>query len=328
MPHAPELPRRRLGTRGPTVGALGYGCMALSGIYGQADEDESLAVVRAALDAGATHLDTSDSYGDGHNERLVGRAIADRRDEVVLATKFGHQSEGLGRPEYIRQAIDASLQRLAVDHVDVYYLHRVDRTTPLEDTIGTMAGLVQAGKVRHLGMSEVSASTLRAACAVHPVTVVQQEYSLFSRDLEVELLPAMRELGVGLVAYSPLGRGMLTGRFRRPDDVPDEDPRRTRYPRYGGENLERNLALAAPLFALADRMGTSATALALGWVLAQGEDVVPIPGTRRLANLQGNLAVARSPLAPDVVEELGRLFPVGAAVGERYNAQMARRLDR
>jgi aryl-alcohol dehydrogenase-like predicted oxidoreductase len=302
--------------------------MALSGIYGPADEDESIAVLHAAIDAGANYLDTADSYGQGHNECLVGRAVRERRDDVVLATKFGIQAEGLGTPDKVREAIDASLTRLGVEHVDLYYLHRLDPTTPVEVTIEAMAGLVRAGKVRHLGLSEVSARTLRAAHAVHPITVVQQEYSVFSREPELDLMLATRELGVGFVAYSPLGRGILTGTYRRAADLPAGDARRRRYPRYGEENLDRNLALAQGLFDLAERAGVPVAQLAIGWVLAKGDDVVPIPGTRRLRNLATNLQAARTPLAPDLVAELDRLFPPGAAVGDRYNPLMAERLDR
>nr|WP_275941485.1 aldo/keto reductase [Planosporangium mesophilum] len=317
-----------MGPRGPEVGAIGFGAMALSGIYGPADEAESIAVLHAAIDAGATYLDTANSYGDGHNEQLIGRALRGRRDDVVLATKFGIQADGLGRPEKVREALDASLTRLGVDHVDLYYLHRLDPTTPVEVTVEAMAALVRAGKVRHLGLSEVSAKTLRAAHAVHPITVVQQEYSVFSREPELELLPATRELGVGLVAYSPLGRGILTGTYRSAGDLPADDARRRRYPRYGEENLDHNLRLARGMFELAERAGLPPARLALGWVLARGDDVVPIPGTRRLRNLEANLDAARTPLDPDLVAELDRLFPPGVAAGDRYAPAMARRLDR
>ncbi|HEY3686744.1 MAG TPA: aldo/keto reductase [Streptosporangiaceae bacterium] len=326
MPGSSELSRRRLGTRGPEVGALGYGAMGLSGVYGAADDDASVALVHHALDAGITHIDTADVYGGGHNEQLVGRAIAGRRDDVVLATKFGAQSDGLGTAEYVRKAIDASLTRLGVDHVDVYYLHRVDKTRPIEETVGAMAELVAAGKVRYVGLSEVTADTLRRAHVVHPITVVQQEYSLFSRELEAEVLPAMRELGVGLVAYSPLGRGALTGTFQKASDLPDDDFRRGRYPRFAGENLERNLSLVDRLRALAERRGTTPSGLALGWVMSRGTDIVPIPGTRRVANLDANLAAAH-PLDDATVAELDALFPPGVAVGERYNEQMITRLN-
>jgi aryl-alcohol dehydrogenase-like predicted oxidoreductase len=325
---APPIPRRRLGARGPQVGAIGFGAMALSGIYGPADDAESIRVLHAAIDGGATYVDTSNSYGDGHNERLVGRVLRGRRDEVVLATKFGIQTEGLGTPDKLREAIDGSLSRLGVEYVDVYYLHRLDPKTPVEVTVEAMAGLVRAGKVRHLGLSEVSASTLRAAHAVHPITAVQQEYSVFSRDPEVDLLEATRQLGIGFVAYSPLGRGMLAGAYRRADDLPPDDARRSRYPRYGEQNLDYNLTLAQRLFDLAERVHVPAAQLALGWVLAKGNHIVPIPGTRRQHKLAANLEAARTPLALELVAELDRLFPPGVAAGDRYNPPMARRLDR
>lgn len=322
-----SLPRRRLGARGPEVGAIGFGSMALSGVYGQADDRESIKVIHAALDAGVNHLDTANSYGAGHNETLLGKALAGRRDQVVLATKFGIQSEGLGRPQRIRDALEESLLRLDVEYLDIYYMHRFDPTTPLAESIGTLAELVQEGKIRHIGLSEVSPETLRAAHAIHPITVVQQEYSLMTRDLEDDLLPTMRELGVGLVAYSPLARGMLTGAFRAPADLSLGDARRERYPRYAGENLLSNLDLAGRVFALATSLGMTPTALALGWVLAQGQDIVPIPGTRRLANLKENLTAARTPLPAAVVRQLEAAVPKGAAVGDRYNEAMSRRLD-
>jgi aryl-alcohol dehydrogenase-like predicted oxidoreductase len=321
------LPKRRLGSGGPLVGALGYGAMGLSGVYGPADDTESRSLLRYALDRGVCLLDTADVYGDGHNERLVGEAVADRRDEVVLATKFGARREGLGKPEEVRAAIDASLRRLGVDHVDLYYLHRVDRTTPIEDTVGAMGELVAEGKVRHLGLSEVGADTLRRAHATFPITVVQQEYSLFSREPESELLPVMAELGIGLVAYSPLGRGMLTGRFQSSTDLPADDQRRGRYPRFDGDNLDRNLRLVDRLRRLAERRNTTPAALALGWVLAQRGEIVPIVGTRSRANLDTNIAAAAEPLDPEVAAELGDLFPPGTAAGDRYNEQLAQRLD-
>jgi aryl-alcohol dehydrogenase-like predicted oxidoreductase len=310
------------------VGALGFGCMALSGIYGAVDDEASIRLLHEAIAAGVTHLDTSNSYGQGHNEELVGRALDGRRDDVVLATKFGIQSEGLGRPERIREALDASLARLGADRVDLYYMHRVDPTTPLEDSIGTLGELVAEGKIGHIGLSEVTAQTLRTAHGVHPVAVVQQEYSLVSRDLEDELLATMRELGVGLVAYSPLGRGLLGGAYRSAVDLPADDARRSRYPRYSPENLAHNIDLAGAMFLLAERLGMKPATLALAWVLSRGEDIVAIPGTRRPENLQANLEAAFVELEPSVIDELERLVPKGAAVGDRYNESMARRLDR
>jgi aryl-alcohol dehydrogenase-like predicted oxidoreductase len=322
------LPHRRLGAHGPWVGALGYGAMGLSGIYGPADDNQSRVLLEHALESGVTLIDTADVYGHGHNERLVGSAIAARREQVVLATKFGSRRDGLGRPEQVRAALEASLDRLGIEHVDVYYLHRVDKTTPIEDTVGAMGQLVEQGKVAHLGLSEVSVATLRRANATHPITVVQQEYSLLSRDPEEHLLPVLAELGIGLVAYSPLGRGLLTGRYRAPGDLPPDDMRRGRYPRFGEENLARNLSLVDRLRQRADQLHTTPSALALSWVLAKSDTIVPLVGTRHRANLDANLAAARTPLDPAIVTELDELFPPGIAAGHRYNEQMAQRLDR
>lgn len=302
--------------------------MPLSGIYGEVDDAASIRLLHEAIAAGVAHLDTSNSYGQGHNEELVGRALVGRRDDVVLATKFGIQSEGLGRPGRIREALEASLTRLGTDHVDLYYMHRIDPTTPLADSIGTLGELVAEGKISHLGLSEVTARTLRAAHEVHPITVVQQEYSLMSRELEGELLLTIRELGIGLVAYSPLGRGLLGGAYRSVADLPADDARRSRYPRYSPKNLDHNLDLAGAMFALAERLGMKAATLALAWVLSRGDDIVPIPGTRRPENFRVNLEAAYVELSPSMLDELERLVPKGAAVGERYNQSMARRLDR
>ncbi len=302
--------------------------MPLSGLYGEVDDAASIRLLHEAMAAGITHLDTSNSYGQGHNEKLVGRALTGRRDDVVLATKFGIQREGLGRPERIREALEASLTRLGTDRVDLYYMHRIDPTTPLAESIGTLGELVAEGKIGHIGLSEVTARTLRAAHEVHPITVVQQEYSLMSRDLEGELLVTMRQLGVGLVAYSPLGRGLLGGAYRSATDLPADDARRSRYPRYSPENLDHNLDLAGAMFALAERLGMQPATLALAWVLSRGDDIVPIPGTRSFRNLGANLNAAYVELDPGVLDELERLVPKGAAVGERYNKSMGRRLDR
>lgn len=322
---ASRLPARHLGAKGPEVSAVGYGAMGLSGVYGQADDAESTELLRHLLDIGLTFLDTADVYGDGHNERLLGNAIAGRRDEVFLATKFGAGSDtGRGRPEYVRQAIDASLTRLGTDRVDLYYLHRVDPTTPIEDTVGALGELVQAGKVRHIGLSEVNADTLRRAHGTHPITAVQQEYSLFTREPESRLLPTLRELGVGLVAYSPLGRGVLTGGIR---DAGQVENLQQRYPRFAEENLRRNLTLVDRLRQRADDLGRTPAQLALGWLLAQGEDIVPIPGSRRMANVTANVEAAREPLDASVVEELTDLFPVGAAAGDRYAPELSARLE-
>lgn len=319
----PAVPRRELG--GLEVSAVGYGAMGLSGVYGEADDEQSLPTLHQLLDHGVDFIDTADVYGAGHNEELIGRLLAERRREVVLATKFGGGREmGLGRPEYVRQAIDASLSRLGTDHVDLYYLHRLDPTTPIEDTVGAMRELVVAGKVRHLGLSEVSAATLRRAHAVHPITAVQQEYSLFTREPERELLPAMRELGVGLVAYSPLGRGVLTG-LSSVAEVENLEARQQRYPRFEEESLRRNIELTRPLRQRAEELGLAPAQLALAWVLAQGEDVVPIPGSRRIANVTSNVRAAATPVDESAIAELSAAFPPGTAAGQRYpDAGMAR----
>lgn len=325
----PPVPRRRLGPEGPEVSALGYGAMGLSGVYGEADDQESVRLLHHLLDIGVDFLDTADVYGGGHNEELIGRALRGRRDEVFLATKFGAGADsGLGKPENVRAQIDASLARLGVDHVDLYYLHRIDPVTSIEDTVGAMAELVRAGKVGHLGLSEVTARTLRRAHQVHPITAVQQEYSLFTRDPEEELLPAMRELGVGLVPYSPLGRGVLTGAIRDASDVENLQARQQRYPRFGDDSLRHNLALVDRVRAIADEQGRTPAQLALGWVLAQGDDVVPIPGSRRVGNVEANVDAARHPLDAGTVRELTEMFPIGTAAGERYTPEGLARLDR
>ncbi|MHA6802421.1 aldo/keto reductase [Salinifilum ghardaiensis] len=320
---APAVPRRELG--GLEVSAVGYGAMGLSGVYGAAEDEDSLRTLHRLVDLGVDFVDTADVYGSGHNEELIGRLLAERRREVVLATKFGiGQGSGLGRPDYVRRAIDASLSRLGTDHVDLYYLHRVDPTTPIEDTVGAMGELVTAGKVRHLGLSEVSAATLRRAHAVHPITAVQQEYSLFTREPERELLPAMRELGVGLVAYSPLGRGVLTG-INSAAEVENLEARQQRYPRFEEESLRRNIELTRPLRRRAEELGLAPAQLALAWLLAQGEDVVPIPGSRRIANVAANVRAAAAQVDESVIAELSAAFPPGAAAGQRYpDAGMAR----
>ncbi|MDQ4090410.1 MAG: aldo/keto reductase [Actinomycetota bacterium] len=306
-----------------TVSAIGLGCMGMSEFYGTTDDAESVRVIHRALDAGCTFLDTADMYGPFTNERLVGRAIAGRRDEVVLATKFGNERRedgswvGVnGSPEYVRAACDASLQRLGIDHIDLYYQHRVDTTVPIEDTVGAMGELVAAGKVGHLGLSEASAATVRRADAVHPVTALQTEYSLFTRDVEGGILPTVRELGIGFVAYSPLGRGMLTGAFRSAADLPDGDTRRQRFPRFRDGNLEHNLALVASVRELADRKGCTPGQVAIAWVLAQGTDIVPIPGTKRLRYLEENLGAANVSLDADDLAWLDA--NVAPASGDRY----------
>ncbi len=326
---AGSTPSRRLGRHGPQVSAIGYGAMGLSGVYGQADDESSVRLLNHLLDLGVTFLDTADVYGGGHNERLIGRALAGRRDEAFLATKFGAGADsGLGRPEHVRQAIDSSLDRLGTDYVDLYYLHRLDPSTPIEDTVGAMAELVRAGKVRHLGLSEISAHTLRRAHKVHPITAVQQEYSLFTRDSEAELLPALRELGVGLVAYSPLGRGVLTSSIRDVADVENLEERQQRYPRFQTDNLRRNLRLVERLRERADALGVTTAQLALAWLLAQGEDIVPIPGSRRAERVEANLRAASYSLDPALVTELSELFTPGVVAGEQYSPAGMARLDR
>jgi len=316
---------RTLG-QGLEVSAQGLGCMGMSAWYGEIDEEESVATIHRALDLGVTFLDTADMYGAqfGENEQLVGRAIADRRDEVILATKFANvvREDGTrgvnGRPEYVRSAIEASLARLNVDHIDLYYQHRVDKTVPIEETVGAMAELVAAGKVRYLGLSEASPDTIRRAHAVHPIAALQSEYSLWSRDPEDGILDTTRELGIGFVAYSPLGRGFLTGRFRSPDDFDDDDVRKHQ-PRFQGESFQRNLDLVARVQEIAAEKEVTAGQLALAWVLAQGGDVVPIPGTKRRSYLEENAAAAEIELTPEDLARIDEVFPRGAASGDRYS---------
>jgi aryl-alcohol dehydrogenase-like predicted oxidoreductase len=318
------MERRRLGSQGLEVSALGLGCMGMSEFYGPRDDDESIATIHRALELGVTFLDTADMYGPFTNERLVGSAILGRRDQVVLATKFGNQRnpDGSwvrinGTPEYVRSACDASLQRLGVDHVDLYYQHRVDTTVPIEETVGAMAELVRQGKVRYLGLSEAAPATIRRAHAVHPISALQSEYSLWTRDIEAEILPTVRELGIGLVPYSPLGRGFLTGRFRDPADLTEGDFRR-RNPRFQDENFRRNRALLDGVEVLAREKGVPPAQLALAWVLARGRDVVPIPGTKRRAYLEENVAAATLELTPAEISRLDGIFPRGATAGARY----------
>ena len=315
---------RKLGTQGLEVSALGLGCMGMSEFYGTADEGEGIATIHRALELGVTFLDTADMYGWGANERLVGKAIADRRDQVVLATKFGNvrgpNGEFLGidgSPAYVRAACEASLERLGVETIDLYYQHRVDLKTPIEETVGAMAELVQAGKVRYLGLSEAGATTIRRAHAVHPISALQSEYSLWTRDPEPEILATIRELGIGFVAYSPLGRGFLSGRIKSVDDLEETDFRR-RGPRFQEENLRRNLALVADVEALAAEKGITPSQLALAWVLSRGDDIVPIPGTKRRSYLEENAGAIDVELTPGDLERLERVFPAGAAAGDRY----------
>jgi aryl-alcohol dehydrogenase-like predicted oxidoreductase len=326
------MEQRTLGSQGLRVSAIGLGCMGMSQSYGPADDQESIATIHRALDLGITFLDTADSYGPFTNERLVGRAIAGQRDEVVLATKFGNQRRddgswvGInGRPDYARRACDASLQRLGVDHIDLYYQHRVDRSVPVEETWGAMQELVEAGKVRHLGISEAAPATIRRANAAHPVTALQSEYSLFTRDPEGEVLATVRELGIGFVAYSPLGRGFLSGRLSggSPDEFADDDFRRN-HPRFQGENFTRNLALVERVRRLADEKDVTPAQLAIAWLLAQGDDIVPIPGTKRRRYLEEDAGALEVRLGPDDLAAIDEVASPDAVAGDRYGStQMA-----
>jgi aryl-alcohol dehydrogenase-like predicted oxidoreductase len=320
---------RKLGTQGLEVSVIGLGCMGMSAFYGARDDAESLATLDRAIDLGVTFLDTADAYGPHTNEQLVGKAIAPRRDRVVLATKFGIRMDPAdpaarsicGRPDYVRAACDASLARLGVDHIDLYYQHRVDPAVPIEETVGAMAELVAAGKVRYLGLSEAGPETLRRACKVHPISALQTEYSLWTRDPEDGVLQACRELGIGFVAYSPLGRGFLTGRYRSIEDFDADDYRRMS-PRFQGESFGKNLQLVDLVGELARESGITPAQLALAWVLSRGQDVVAIPGTRNRARLEENAAAAEVTLAPEALARIDAIIPPGAVVGDRYPAQM------
>jgi aryl-alcohol dehydrogenase-like predicted oxidoreductase len=317
------MDRRKLGNQGLEVSALGLGCMGMSEFYGTTDEGEAIATIHRALELGIDFLDTADMYGRGANEKLVGKAIGDRRDQVVLATKFGNvrnddgSREVRGDAEYVRQACDASLERLALDHVDLYYQHRVDRRVPIEETVGAMAELVQAGKVRHLGLSEASSETIRRAHTVHPIAALQSEYSLWTRDPETDVLETCRELGIGFVAYSPLGRGFLTGQIKSADGFAEGDFR-GHLPRFQSENLEQNLELVARVEEIAEEKNSTPGQIALAWVLSRGADVVPIPGTKRRRYLEENAEAVNVELSDNDLERLEEAFPQGAAAGDRY----------
>lgn len=329
------MDQRNLGNEGLVVSELGLGCMGMSEFYGTADEDESIATIHRAIELGVTFIDTADMYGPFTNEKLVGKAIADRRDQVVLATKFGNVrgEDGSflgvsGRPEYVREACDASLSRLRVDHIDLYYQHRVDPETPIEETVGAMKELVEAGKVRYLGLSEAGPETIRRAHAVHPISALQSEYSLFTREVEDEILPTCRELGVGFVPYSPLGRGFLTGRWKSIEDMPEDDTRSARFPRFAEENFKKNLELADRVREVADEKGVAPGQLALAWLLAQGEDIVPIPGTKRREYLEENAGAADVTLSQEDLRRIEEAMPRGSASGERYAEEQMRAVGR
>ena len=320
------MQHRRLGAQGPMVSAVGLGAMSFAGVYGGDDEDSAATIARA-LELGVTFIDTANIYGSGHSERVVGRAIAGRRADVILATKFGGGGgAGLGRRDKVRPALEESLSRLGTDYVDLYYLHRVDPSTPIEETVGAMAELVSAGLVRYIGLSEAAPETIRRAHAIHPITALQTEYSLFSREPEAAILPTTRELGIGFVAYSPLGRGLLTGTFQRLDDIPADDWRRG-VPRWQDENFERNVQLVGHLEEIASRHNITAAQLALAWVLHQGEDIVPIPGTRRRENLEANAAAAEVTLSEDDLREIDAVISPGRVAGARGGMEYLARVN-
>lgn len=325
------MTRRRLGRYGPEVSAIGLGCMGMTIRYGEPDDEESITTIRHALDAGVDLINTADAYGQGRNEELVGRALRGRRDDVILTTKVGNirNADGSnavnGKPEYVKQACEASLRRLGTDRIDLYCLHRVDPATPIEETVGAMAELVAEGKVRHIGLSEAGPQTLRRAHAVHPLACLETEYSLWSRDVEAEILPTCRELGIGFVAYSPLGRGFLSGTIRKAGDLIEADRRRA-HPRFSDDNIARNLAKVEVLEGVARKIGASPSQVAIAWLLHQGEDIVPIPGTKRRTYLDANIAAVDLKLGADALRRLAEAFPVGGTAGERYPPGQMKRL--
>lgn len=327
------MQKRKLGTSELEVSPLGLGCMGMSEFYGKGNEEESIQTIHHALDQGVTFLDTADMYGVGHNEKLIGRALKDRRDDVVLATKFGNvrgqdgSFQGVnGHPDYVKQSCEDSLKRLGIDYIDLYYQHRVDPEVPIEETVGAMAELVKEGKVRYLGLSEASPKTIKKAHQEHTITALQTEYSLWSRDVEEEILPLCRELGIGFVPYSPLGRGFLTGQIKKFDDLEEDDFRRYN-PRFQGENFQKNIDLVKKIEDMAEEKGCEPSQLALAWLLAQGEDIVPIPGTKRRKYLDSNLGALQVNVSKQELEQIDKIAPRGAFAGERYPAEQMKSLN-